>query len=172
MRPRTPVLLLTLAASLLASCEGMSDGEKKTWTTVGGAAAGALAGRAVSGKKNKTKGTIIGAVVGGVAGYALSGGFGGNASEEKRASPSFQQANQEFDSAMQAKNSGNDAAALDHYKNAARIEPEQPEPYNNAGLIYLEQGDRANAEAMFRKALAADPNYEPARDNLRKMGLS
>jgi tetratricopeptide (TPR) repeat protein len=172
MKLRSPVVLPLLAAALLAGCEGMNETGKRTLATVGGAAAGALGGRAIAGKKNKTGGTIIGAVVGGVAGYALAGGFGGNATEAQRSTASFQQASREFDAGVQAKDAGDAAAALDHYKTAARIEPEQPEPYNNAGLIYLEQGDRGNAEAMFRKALAADPSYEPAKDNLRKMGLS
>lgn len=170
-RPRA-ILATVVAATLLAGCEGMSETEKHTWSAVGGAAAGGLLGRAVAGKKNKTAGTVIGAVAGGVAGYAISGGFGGSASDAQRASPSFQQAGREFDAGVQAKNSGDDAAALDHYRNAQRIEPEQPEPYNNAGLIYLEQGDRTNAEAMFRKALEVDPNCQAAKDNLRKMGLS
>jgi tetratricopeptide (TPR) repeat protein len=166
------VLVSLASGALLPGCEGMSESEKQTWSTVGGAAAGALAGRAIAGKKNKTGGTIIGAVVGGLAGYALSGGFGSGATEEQKKDPAFQQANGEFDKGMEAKKAGNDQAALQHYTTASKMAPDQPEPYNNAGLIYLEQGDRANAEAMFRKAIAVDAEYEPAKINLEKMGLA
>jgi tetratricopeptide (TPR) repeat protein len=137
-----------------------------------GAAAGAAIGRKAGGKKNKTGGMIIGAVIGGVAGYAIAGGFGGGATPEEKAKPEFQQANKEFDAGAAAKNAGDNQGAIAHYNEASRLAPEQPEPYNNAGLIYLEQGDRTNAEASFRKALSVDPEFEPAKTNLEKMGLT
>lgn len=167
------VAALAAAVCLAApACSTMSEGEKRTMGTVIGAVGGALAGRAVAGKRHKTAGTLIGAVVGGVAGYVLAGQFGTNATPEQRASPEFQQAEAEFQRAEQARQSGDAQTAIQHYDAASRSAPEQPEPYNNAGLLYLQEGDRANAETMFRKALAADPEFEPAKQNLRNMGLA
>ena len=162
-------VLMLVPASLVAGCQ---NSENDKWLGAGiGATAGALAGRALGGKKNKTGGTIIGAVIGGVAGYAIAGGFGSGATEEERARPEFRQANNEFNSGVEAKKAGDDHGALGHYSAASRLTPDQPEPYNNAGLIYLGQGDRANAEANFRKALEVDPSFQPARSNLENMGL-
>lgn len=161
-----------LAAQTLALPACKSEDDTKLLGAAIGAAAGAAAGRAAGGKKNKTGGTIIGAVVGGVAGYLIAGAFGGNATPEEKAKPEFQEANKEFDQGVAAKEAGDEQAAMAHYKEASRLAPEQPEPYNNAGLIYLENGDRTNAEASFRKALAVDPAFEPAKTNLQKMGLA
>jgi Tfp pilus assembly protein PilF len=162
--------LAVAAAPLLAGCQNPDNNK---WLGAGiGVAAGGLGGRAIAGKKHKTAGTLIGAVVGGVAGFAIAGGFGSNASEEQRSSSSFQQANSEFEAGRQAKTSGNNTAALQHYEAAGRLAPDQPESYNNAGLIYLEQGDRANAEQNFRRALTVDPDFQPARTNLQQMGLA
>ncbi len=162
-------LLVLVPVALTPGCA--SDDDNK-WLGAGvGAVAGGLAGRAIGGKNNRTGGTIIGAVVGGVAGYAIAGGFGSDATEEEKASPGYQQANQEFDKGVEAKKAGNDQAALQHYTAASQHSPDQPEPYNNAGLIYLGQGDKTNAELNFRRALSVDPKFEPARSNLEKMGL-
>jgi len=159
--------------ALAALVPGCANSENNKWLGAGiGAGAGLLAGRALAPKGKGTAGAIIGAVVGGVAGYAVAGGFGGKASEARKAEPEFQEASGEFDAGQAAKKQGDDAAALDHYKKATSLAPEQPEPYNNAGMIYLGQGDRAKAEEMFRKALAADPDFEPAKVNLRKMGVA
>ncbi len=167
------VVALSLVPSmLLPGCEGMSSGEKKATGAGAGAVIGGIAGYFAGGKHHRAGGTIIGAVIGGVAGYALAGGFGSDAPAERKQDPNFQQANKEFDAGVQAKNSGDSAGAMQHYQQAQQLAPDQPEPYNNAGLIYLEQGDRANAEASFRKALQVDPNYEPAKTNLQKMGLT
>lgn len=174
MKSRPAVLALTLLvlapAALLPGC---ANPDNNKWLGAGiGAGAGALAGHAIAGKGHGTAGTIIGAVVGGVAGYAIAGGFGSKASDEEKASPGFQQASNEFDKGAEAKKSGNDQAALDHYTKASQLAPDQPESYNNAGIIYLDRGDKTNAEAMFRKALEVDPTFEPAKTNLQKMGLA
>ena len=174
MRTTTRALALTalVAAQALALPACKSEDDTKLLGAAIGAAAGAAAGRKAGGKKNKTGGAIIGAVVGGVAGYLIAGAFGGNATPEEKAKPEFQEANKEFDQGVAAKEAGDDQAAMTHYKEASRLAPEQPEPYNNAGLIYLESGDRTNAEASFRKALTVDPEFEPAKTNLQKMGLT
>jgi tetratricopeptide (TPR) repeat protein len=174
MKTRATAWALTVLVLVpVALAPGCKSDEDNKWLGAGiGAVAGGLAGRAMGGQKNKAGGTIIGAVVGGVAGYAIAGGFGSDASEEEKKSPAFQQANSEFDAGVAAKKSGNDQAALQHYAAASQHSPDQPEPYNNAGLIYLEQGDKTHAELSFRRALAVDPKFEPARTNLQKMGLT
>jgi tetratricopeptide (TPR) repeat protein len=174
MKPRNTALALAVLVLVPVTfgpgCQ--SQGDSQLLGAGIGAVAGGLGGRAISGKGNRTLGTVVGAVVGGVAGYVIGGQFGENATPEQQKNPHFVQATNEFDAGMQARQAGDSNAALQHYTTATQLAPEQPEPYNNAGLIYLEQGDRANAEAMFRKALAADPNYEPARTNLRQMGVT
>jgi tetratricopeptide (TPR) repeat protein len=167
---KTAVVLVVVASALVA--QGCKNPDDNKWLGAGiGAGVGVLAGRALAPKGHGAAGAIIGGLAGGVAGYAIAGGFGSKATPEQKADPAFQKANKEFDAGVEAKKSGDDAKALQHYDKAATLAPEQPEPYNNAGLIYLGQGDDANAEAMFRKALAADPNYAPAKQNLEKMGL-
>lgn len=44
--------------------------------------------------------------------------------------------------------------------------PEDPVALSNAGWTYLERGERAKAEELFREALRIDPNDEYARDGL------
>lgn len=160
------------AGAFLPACAGMSESGKRTVGAVVGAGVGAVAGRAIGGKKHRTAGTIIGAVVGGVAGYMIAGEFGANATAEERAKPEFREAEADFRAGESARQSGDNGAAISHYGAASAKSPGQPEPYNNAGLIYLQQGDRANAEAMFRKALEVDPGFEPAKSNLKNMGAS
>lgn len=66
-----PMLALTAAALVLSACSEvqMNDGRQNTRTgAIGGAAAGAIAGAALSG--GSRKGTILGAAIGGVAGAA------------------------------------------------------------------------------------------------------
>jgi tetratricopeptide (TPR) repeat protein len=137
-----------------------------------GAVAGGVAGHAIGGRKHHTAGTIIGAVVGGVGGYLIGGQFGTNATPEEQASPQYRQASTEFDAGSQAHASGNEQAAVQHYQEASRLCPQDPVPYNNAGVSYLAQGDKRNAEMMFRKALEVDPEFDPAKTNLRQMGLT
>jgi tetratricopeptide (TPR) repeat protein len=174
MRTTKRALALTalVAANALALPACKTDSENQMLGASIGAIAGAFAGREIAGKKNRTGGTIIGAVIGGVAGYAIAGGFGSKATPEEQAKPEFQQANKEFDAGVAAKTAGDEQAAMAHYTEASRLAPEQPEPYNNQGLIFLEKGDRVNAEASFRKALTVDPEFEPAKTNLQKMGLA
>jgi hypothetical protein len=61
------------------------------------------------------------------------------------------------------------AAALAHYDRAIRLDPTRPEPHNAQGLVYLFQGRKGEAGQAFRRALAADSGYAPARENLRKL---
>jgi tetratricopeptide (TPR) repeat protein len=174
MKSRRTVLalaMLVLAPSALVP--GCANEENNKWLGAGiGAGVGVLAGRALAPKGSGATGAILGGVIGGVAGYAIAGGFGSKATEEQKKSPEFKQASSEFDQGVEAKKAGNDQAALGHYTKASQLAPDQPESYNNAGLIYLERGDKGLAEANFRKALEVDPKFEPARTNLEKMGLT
>ncbi|MBW1989516.1 MAG: tetratricopeptide repeat protein [Deltaproteobacteria bacterium] len=49
---------------------------------------------------------------------------------------------------------------------------ESPGLLNSVGASYLAQGDRNRAAALFRRALALDPGYQPALDNLEAAGKS
>ena len=55
------------------------------------------------------------------------------------------------------------AAAMAHH-------PDAPEPHNLMGLVLEHQGKHTSAMKHFRAALALDPTYRPARENLEKYG--
>jgi hypothetical protein len=61
------------------------------------------------------------------------------------------------------------AAAIAAYDSAIRLDPARPEPHNAKGLVLLFQGRKAEARRAFEGALAADPGYAPARENLKKL---
>jgi Flp pilus assembly protein TadD len=44
--------------------------------------------------------------------------------------------------------------------------PELPEPYNNLAVLAAAQGDLEQAERLLRDAIAAQPNYTTAQENL------
>lgn len=163
--------LIVLAELTLPACSTMSDSERKTWGTVGGALAGAAAGAAIGGKKHRKGGALIGAAIGAGAGYLLASSFGAKATPEQRARPEFQQAATEFDAGKKAQDAGQPDAAIQHYQQAATKAPEQPEPLVNMGYAYLDKNDRANAEASFRKALEIDPANAEAKAGLEAMGV-
>jgi tetratricopeptide (TPR) repeat protein len=62
------------------------------------------------------------------------------------------------------------ASALSHYESASRFDPSRPEPHNARGLVLLYEGRRPEARDAFQRALAVDPGYAPAAENLRKLG--
>lgn len=47
--------------------------------------------------------------------------------------------------------------------------PHSANAYNNLAIEYIYKKDYAKAAALFKKALDADPEYEPARNNLKKL---
>jgi tetratricopeptide (TPR) repeat protein len=57
--------------------------------------------------------------------------------------------------------------ALRRYEAASRLDPTRPEPHNARGMILRWQGNEAEARRAFAQALAVDPSYAPARENLR-----
>jgi hypothetical protein len=60
--------------------------------------------------------------------------------------------------------------ALDALATAQRLEPDFAMTYYYLGNIHTIQGDRAQAVADYRHVLALDPNSQPARDALARMG--
>ena len=165
-------LLVLTQVVALPGCANMTEGEKKTWGTVGGALLGAAAGAAIGGKKNRLGGALIGAAAGGAAGYLLASHFGAKATEEQKARPEFREASQHFDAGNNAREAGEHDVAIAEYKVAVAKAPEIPEPYVNMGYSYLDKNDRASAEQSFRKALVLDPTNEEAKAGLETMGLT
>lgn len=64
------------------------------------------------------------------------------------------------------------AEKLLHYRRALRICPENPEYHNALGELYLRLERKVDAEFEFREALNLDRAYQPAEENLRRLGLS
>ena len=78
------------------------------------------------------------------------------------------EANRQFLVAMAAK----DMATTEyHLRESLSLYP-TPQAHNNLGLVYLDQGDRDRARENFRAALSLDPKYEPALQNLEKLGAT
>jgi tetratricopeptide (TPR) repeat protein len=63
-----------------------------------------------------------------------------------------------------AQNRIEDAIAV--YHQAIEFYPWQPQAYNSLGKALLQQDLRGGAIAAFRKALAIDPNFAEARQQL------
>ncbi len=62
---------------------------------------------------------------------------------------------------------GRAADALVHYDEALRLKPEYPDALNGAAILLAQEGHFEEARARWTKALAIDPNYQTARQNLR-----
>ncbi|MBE2185976.1 MAG: response regulator [Rhodothermales bacterium] len=58
-------------------------------------------------------------------------------------------------------------AASAHARQALSYEGARPEPFNVLGIVAQLSMDLAEAQRLYRTALALDPNFAPARDNLR-----
>lgn len=165
-------VMVFLEMIALPGCANMTEGEKTTWGTIGGALVGAAAGAAIGGKKNRVGGALIGAVAGGAAGYLLASHFGAKATAEQKARPEYREAAQHFDAGKAAQDAGRPDAAIAEYKVATQKMPDLPEPYVNMGYSYLDKNDRASAEQSFRKALAVDPTNAEAKAGLETMGVT
>ena len=59
-------------------------------------------------------------------------------------------------------------AARAHLRQAIALDEDQPEAHNLLGVLYEIGGDRFEAQQSYRKALALDPTYAPARANLKE----
>lgn len=60
---------------------------------------------------------------------------------------------------------GKNNFALDEVKQAIQIDPNWFEPYGMRGLIFMQTGDHAPAEASFQKALAMNPGSSDIKHN-------
>ncbi len=81
------------------------------------------------------------------------------------------EATKHFQQGVQAQKEGDFSQAVDFYKKSLLLcAPQDAAEYkkssiNNIGLIYLAQGNLAQAEAAFREALEVDPAYRAAQLN-------
>jgi len=76
---------------------------------------------------------------------------------------------------MLAKNAINKrdfSKAKEMLQEATSLNSEKPEPFNFLGIIYEMQHKQAEAMKMYRAALALDPGYKPANDNIERAGES
>ncbi len=65
-------------------------------------------------------------------------------------------------------NKKNFSKAINLLKKATSTDTEKPEPFNLMGIIYEFKNQQAKAMKMYRAALALDPSYRPANDNLQR----
>ncbi len=196
MRPHV-VLVATASMLALPGCHLDFD-ERVTGTAIGvgaGAIAGGLLGSAVG---NTATGAILGGVAGGAAGYIIGDWMAdkrerGTAQAKSRdreyergrteaeqtsgpapatfdavpaSAPRAEMARREYEA---GRNATDAASALRHYDAASNFDPTRPEPHNARGLVLLYQGNKSAARAAFDRALAVDPSYAPASENLRKL---
>jgi tetratricopeptide (TPR) repeat protein len=61
---------------------------------------------------------------------------------------------------------GRDQEALGHFQNAVLLRPFYPEALTNLAIVTAETGNFPEAEALFRRALSANPNNSDYRANL------
>ena len=58
--------------------------------------------------------------------------------------------------------------AFRQYREALRLNPNEPAAYNNIGTLLFRQGKWEEAARFFRRALELNPAYSEARENLGK----
>ena len=61
---------------------------------------------------------------------------------------------------------GRTAEAIDHYRQALRLKPDEAKTHDNLGLLLAEQGQTAAAIAHLREALRLKPDFPGALNNL------
>ena len=59
--------------------------------------------------------------------------------------------------------------ALKHLERSLSIAPRQPEILTADGVVRVKMGQRDMAREFFARALEVDPNYQPARQQLRAL---
>jgi hypothetical protein len=162
--------IVLLAAAITSSgCCSLEPHNRRGARTGGliGAGAGAIIGSMTG---SWVYGALIGAGTGALAGYVIA-----DNSQDRRGevvdstfddSHLRDEADREFRIAMEAKDS---ATAEYHLKRSIQLYP-TPAAHNNLGLVQLQNGNREAARASFREAIALEPRYEPALQNLEKIG--
>jgi lipoprotein NlpI len=69
-------------------------------------------------------------------------------------------------------NQGEFDAAQEHIRQAIAADSSKPEAFNLLGVLLEMSDDRLGAQKQYRAALALDPTYKPADENLnRAVGL-
>lgn len=63
---------------------------------------------------------------------------------------------------------GNYAKALEFSKQTLGKYPDMPEPHNLIGILYEYENNISSAQKHYRAALALDPTYQPAQNNLER----
>ena len=61
--------------------------------------------------------------------------------------------------------------AREHFRRALEIDPDNPRPHNNLGILSAEAGELDDAAAHFERALRSDPDYAQAHVNLGNLLL-
>jgi tetratricopeptide (TPR) repeat protein/mono/diheme cytochrome c family protein len=64
------------------------------------------------------------------------------------------------------------AEALQHFRAAARLQPEYDEAHYHLGVVYQMQGKLPNARLEFERAIACNPDYFKAYNNLANIFLA
>jgi hypothetical protein len=139
----------------------------------GGAGLGALVGSMTG---SWVWGGIIGLGAGALAGYIIAEHFlddgppphhAGYRSTfaTPEADRSREMAEAEFRLAMQATDA---RRSEEHLRRSLAHHPTAP-AWNNLGLMQLQDGRRLDAQDSFNRALAIDPDYEPAKRNQARM---
>ncbi|MBI1928291.1 response regulator [Candidatus Poribacteria bacterium] len=59
-------------------------------------------------------------------------------------------------------------SAIEHLRKAISLKPTSPEAFNFLGALLEIQGEPLEAQKHYQAALALDPTYKPARDNLHR----
>lgn len=72
--------------------------------------------------------------------------------------------------AILLKRDGKFDEAIEEYNKAIECAPGYPSPYYNLGILYMDRGDPRKAAYYFRKTLQVDPNFESAREKLKRLG--
>ncbi|MDX1531299.1 MAG: SgcJ/EcaC family oxidoreductase [Rhodothermales bacterium] len=63
------------------------------------------------------------------------------------------------------------AAAEEAFKNYVRLAPDEANPYDSLGELYLNMERYDEAAELFEKALARDPDFTASRTNLARIGI-
>lgn len=61
--------------------------------------------------------------------------------------------------------------ALNQYKKALKVHPDEPYIYYNIGRLYLDMKDNDNAKRYFEDALAKDPEFDEAKQVIKAIDL-
>ncbi len=74
-----------------------------------------------------------------------------------------------FDIAHVFEDTGRPEQAIEHYTKAIALDPRDAALYNNLAVVYIRQGNWAQAKNYLEKALSVDPAFVPARQNLEQL---